>query len=85
MALSATLAGNGHTPESVRTTAKVHLRNLDGQQTLARIDLDTTADVPGLDDAQFQEFARQAKEGCPVSRALAAIPEIELTARLASS
>jgi osmotically inducible protein OsmC len=83
MALSNILAEAGHTPESVRTSARVQLRNVDGAPTLTRIDLDSEARVPGLDDEQFQRFAADAKAGCPISRALAAIPEIELTARLA--
>jgi osmotically inducible protein OsmC len=40
--------------------------------------------VPGIDDQQFQELAEQAKADCPVSRALAGVPEIKLSARLAS-
>jgi lipoyl-dependent peroxiredoxin len=83
MALGNILAGNGHTPESVRSTARVQLRNIDGEPTIARIDLDVRAQVPDLDDAAFQKFAQEAKDGCPVSRALAAVPEIELTAQLA--
>jgi hypothetical protein len=60
-----------------------HLRNLDGVVTLARIDLDTAGDVAGIDEPQFQAYADSAKGGgCPVSRALAGIPEITLTAKL---
>lgn len=83
MALSNILAEAGHTPERVAATAKVHLRQVDGAPTIARIDLDVQASVPGIDDAAFQEHARQAKAGCPVSRALAGVQEIELNARLA--
>lgn len=83
MALSGILASDGHAPESVTTTAKVQLRNIDGAPTIARIDLETEGVVPGIDAAQFQAFAEQAKAGCPVSRALAGVPEIVLTARLA--
>ena len=82
MALSGMLAGDGHVPDSVTTTAKVHLRNVDGAPTLAQIDLETEGAVPGIDAAQFQSYAEQAKAGCPVSRALAGVPEIALTARL---
>ena len=82
MALSGNLAGEGHTPDAVSTTARVHLRNVDGAPTIARIDLDTRGTVPGIDAAQFQAYAEQAKAGCPVSRALAGVPEIALTARL---
>src|SRR3954453_5938963 len=83
MALSGVLGGNGHAPESVRATARVHLRNVDGAPTIARIDLDVEASVPGIDEDSFQRQAEEAKASCPVSRALASVPEIELTARLA--
>jgi lipoyl-dependent peroxiredoxin len=82
MALSNILAEAGHTPESVDTTAKVHLRMLDGGPTIAQIDLETTGRVPGIDQDQFADYAQQAKEGCPVSRALAAVGQITLSATL---
>jgi osmotically inducible protein OsmC len=82
MALSNILAGEGHTPDSVRTRARVHLRQVDGAPTLARIDLDTEGRVPGLDEEQFRAYADKAKQDCPVSRALAGVPEISLEARL---
>lgn len=83
MALSNILATNGHTPESVRASARVQLRNVDGAPTLAQIALDATGSVPGLGEEEFRRFADEAKQACPVSRALAGVPEIELTARLA--
>jgi osmotically inducible protein OsmC len=83
MALSNILAEHGHAPDSVRASARVHLRNVDGAPTIAQIDLDVEAKVPDLDDAHFSEHAEEAKAGCPVSRALAAVPEINLNARLA--
>ncbi|MEA2445605.1 MAG: lipoyl-dependent peroxiredoxin [Thermoleophilales bacterium] len=83
MALSNMLAEHGHEPESVNATARVQLRPIDGAPTIARIDLDVEAKVPDIDEAHFQEHAQEAKAGCPVSRALAAVPEIELNARLA--
>lgn len=82
MALSNIIASAGHTPESVRTDANVTLRFVDNAPTLTRIDLETEGRVPGIDAAQFQKFAEDAKANCPVSRALAGIPEIVLTARL---
>ena len=82
MALSNILAGEGHTPESVKTTAKVHLRNVEGNPTIAQIDLVTEGRVPGIDQAQFADYAEQAKAGCPVSRALAGVSEITLAATL---
>jgi lipoyl-dependent peroxiredoxin len=83
MALSNMLAEHGHEPRSVQTTARVHLRNVDGAPTIQRIDLETVGDVPSIDEGHFRKHAEEAKAGCPVSRALAAVEEIELTARLA--
>ena len=83
MALSNMLASDGHTPESVKTTAKVHLRMIDGNPTISQIDLVTEGRVPGIDQAQFTEYAEKAKAGCPVSRALAGVGEITLDATLA--
>jgi osmotically inducible protein OsmC len=83
MALSNVLASAGHTPDSVRAQARVQLRNVDGVPTIAQISLDVTGAVPGLSEEEFQTHAEEAKRDCPVSRALAAVPEIDLTARLA--
>lgn len=83
MALSNILAEGGHEPKSVRSTARVQLRMIDGEPTIDRIELETEGDVPGLDDEHFQKHAEEAKAGCPVSRALSGVKEIELTARLA--
>jgi osmotically inducible protein OsmC len=85
MALSNDLASAGHTPESVQATARVHLRNVDGAPTIAQIDLEVVGDVPGLGEDDFREYAEGAKRNCPVSRALASVPEINLNARLASA
>jgi len=84
MALSAQLAGAGFPPDSVKTTAKVHLEKTDAGQTLTRIALTSRAKVPGIDAAVFKEKAEAAKTGCPISRALAAIPDITLDAQLES-
>jgi osmotically inducible protein OsmC len=83
MALSLLLSEEGHPPDSVRAQAKVHLRNVDGLPTIARIELGVEGSVPGIDEDGFRSFAEKAKAGCPVSRALAGVPEIELDARLA--
>jgi lipoyl-dependent peroxiredoxin len=82
MALSSTLSGAGHAPRSLRTSARVQLRNIEGAPTLTRVDLETEGDVPEIDQAQFQAYAEEAKANCPVSRALAGIPEIALSAKL---
>jgi lipoyl-dependent peroxiredoxin len=82
MALSNMLATAGTPPESVRTEATVTLRPVDGKPTIASIALTTVGRVPGIDAATFQEHAAAAKAGCPVSRALAGVPEITLEATL---
>jgi lipoyl-dependent peroxiredoxin len=83
MALSNILAEAGHPPDQIRTNARVQLRPVDGAPTIARIDLEVEGSVPGIDEAAFNEHAEAAKAGCPVSRALAGVPEIALEARLA--
>jgi osmotically inducible protein OsmC len=83
MALSNTLAQAGTPPDSVQTEATVTLRPVDGVPTITKIDLVTVGRVPGLDEAAFVEHALAAKAGCPVSRALAGVPEITLDASLA--
>jgi osmotically inducible protein OsmC len=84
MALSNILSAEGHAPELLRTNARVQLRNVDGVPTLARINLDTEGRVTGVDQRQFEAYAEEAKRVCPVSRALAGVPEIVLTAKLAA-
>ena len=81
MALSGGLGRGGHTPKRIATAAKVHIEKVGEGFSITRIELDTQAEVPGIDDATFQEFARKAKEGCPVSKALAGT-EITLNAKL---
>ena len=83
MALSNILAQGGNPPDSVRTDATVTLRLVDGTPTITKIDLVTVGQVPGITDATFQDAAAAAKAGCPVSRALAGVPEITLEASLA--
>ncbi len=83
MALSNILAEVGTPPDSVHTDATVTLRLVDGAPTITKIALVTVGRVPGLDQAAFQGHAAAAKAGCPVSRALAGVPEITLEASLA--
>ena len=81
MALSAGLTRAGFQPTRVNTTATVVL-STDGQGfSISRIELDTEATVPGIDDATFQKQAEDAKRNCPVSKALAST-DIQLKARL---
>jgi len=82
MALSAALADAGTPVNSVKTEATVTLRFVDGAPTITAIALTTVGDVPGIDEAAFKQAAEGAKTGCPVSRALAGVPEITLDASL---
>ncbi len=82
MALANIMAEHGHPATSVRTTARVHLRQTDAGPAIQQIDLDTEGRVPGIDQEHFAEHAEEAKAGCPVSRALAGVEEMNLTARL---
>ena len=83
MALSNLLAEAGTPPDFIRTDATVTLRPVDGVPTIATIALVTVGKIPGLDEGRFVEHALAAKAGCPVSRALAGVPEITLEASLA--
>lgn len=83
MALSAALEQAGTPVESVTTDATVTLRMVDGVPTITTIALRTTGVVPGIDQATFEQAANGAKADCPVSRALAGVPEITLEATLA--
>jgi lipoyl-dependent peroxiredoxin len=82
MALSKGLTDAGFPPTSIDTTASVHFDRVEGQATITRVDLVTSATVPGIDDAQFQKIAAATKDGCPVSRLLAKGAEITLAASL---
>ena len=82
MALSLVLSEAGHPPRSIKTTGRVHLRNLGGIPTIQRIDLETAAEVPGLEKTSFQQRAEEAKTGCIISRALGGVERINLVAEL---
>jgi osmotically inducible protein OsmC len=84
MALSAGLSKGGFTPKRVHTVANVHFDKVGEGFAITSIDLNTEADVPGIDAAKFQEFANGAKQNCPVSKALSAVP-IHLNAVLVSA
>ncbi len=82
MALSLALAEGGTTPESIRTEARVQILKEGEGFAIKKIELVTVGRVPGIDDAGFQQAAEAAKENCPISKALASVPEIALDARL---
>lgn len=83
MAFSKGLADAGFTPTSVETVAKVRLDKVEGGFGVTGIELETVGDVPGIDDAKFQELAEGAKENCPISRLLSPGASITLVAKLA--
>ncbi|QLF93690.1 OsmC family protein [Pseudomonas sp. ABC1] len=80
MAISGQLGKAGFTAERLQTRAVVTLDKDDGGFTITKVQLSLEARIPGIDDAQFQRIAADAKTGCPVSRLLNA--EISLDARL---
>ncbi|MGH2959422.1 MAG: OsmC family peroxiredoxin [Solirubrobacterales bacterium] len=84
MALNNELFQHDHAPVSVETTAKASIRQIDGLPTIASIELDCEAVVPDIDEAHFIEHAENAAANCIISRALAGVPEITVTAKLVS-
>lgn len=72
MALNATLEKQGTPAKNVKVEAKVHLGKDDSGFKINRIDLETTADVPGISSEDFSKVAEEVKKTCPISKALAA-------------
>jgi lipoyl-dependent peroxiredoxin len=81
MAFSNVLAQAGHAPEQLNTSATVTFQPGEG---ITKSALEVVGRVPGMDASAFQQAAEQAKVNCPVSKALAGVPEISVTARLES-
>jgi osmotically inducible protein OsmC len=79
MALSHGLAQGGNAPEELKTTATVTFQPGEG---ITKVALGVVGRVPGIDEEAFRAAAEGAKVNCPVSKALAAVPEITLDARL---
>jgi osmotically inducible protein OsmC len=84
MALANGLAQTGHAPAKLETEAQVTLDNAEGGFSITAIHLTVRGEVDGLDEAGFEQAAQEAKENCPVSKALAAVPNITLDATLGS-
>jgi lipoyl-dependent peroxiredoxin len=84
MSLANLLSESGHPPADLQTTAHVRLEQLDTGFAITRIELRTEGEVPGVDADTFALLAEQAKDTCPVSRALAGT-EIALEVRLGGS
>jgi osmotically inducible protein OsmC len=68
MALSAQLGEAGMTAQKLETNATVSLDKVDGGFAITAVHLDLVATIPGASEAAFQEAARKAKDGCPVSK-----------------
>lgn len=81
MALANGLSKAGFTPNKIETTASVHLEKVGEGFKITKIELETEADVPGIDEATFKENAEAMKAGCPVSQ-LVTGAEIVLNAKL---
>ena len=81
MALSHELSEGGHSPEHLDVSAKVTLDQQDGAPTVTTSELTVRGRVPGIDQAGFEQAAREASEGCPISRALAGV-QITVSATL---
>ena len=81
MALSNVLAKEGNAPDELKTSATVTFQPGEG---ITKIALTVEGAVPGIGEDAFLEAAANAKENCPVSKALASVPEITLDARLAN-
>jgi osmotically inducible protein OsmC len=83
MAFSATLEREGFPAQEVHTRATCHLSpKPEGGFRISKMRLETRGKVAGLDGAKFQEIAKKAEQGCPVSNALRGGIEIELAASL---
>lgn len=83
MALSLFLEQAGYKAERIHTTAKVHIDKVDGGFSITTIELETEAEIPGIDEKVFLQKAEEAKNMCPVSRALSGT-QIKLKAQLTS-
>jgi lipoyl-dependent peroxiredoxin len=83
MFLSAQLTSAGFTPTRIQTGTVIDFGRDDKGPVLVSITLNVEAEVPGVSEAQFMELAEKSKEGCPISRALAAVP-MTLNAKLLS-
>ncbi|WP_027481020.1 OsmC family protein [Deinococcus pimensis] len=82
MAFSNVLASAGHTAESLQTEATLEMDASGGGFRIGSIVLRTRGRVPGVDQSQFQQFAEQAEQGCPVSGALRGNVNIKVEATL---
>jgi osmotically inducible protein OsmC len=81
MAFAGELGRAGHEPDTVETGARVHVDKAGDGFAITKVELSSTARVPGISQDDFDRAAQTAKENCPVSQALKGV-EIELDAKL---
>lgn len=81
MALSGNLGRAGYSPKNIHTTANVKIEKQGDGFVIPNIDLETEADVDGIEDDEFQKIAEETKKTCPVSQVLSGA-EISLKATL---
>jgi osmotically inducible protein OsmC len=84
MALASGLEKAGTPATRVATTAQCTMDMVSGVPTVTKMRLEVRGAVAGLDQARFTKAAEDAKQNCPVSRALKGIPTVELVATLES-
>jgi len=82
MATAFQITTAGKEPTELKTEATVTMEKHDIGWTIVSIHLDLVGSVPGITQDEFQTFADNAKQGCPLSRALAAVASITMTAKL---
>jgi len=82
MALSATLAGNRTPPTRLTVKSICTFDRIEEKWKITTMELTVKGVVPGLDSSKFEELARVAEAGCPVSNALRKNVEIRLNALL---
>jgi osmotically inducible protein OsmC len=82
MFLAAQLGKEGHPPRRIESTATVHL---DAGPLVSKIEIETLADVPGIDPKVFADKVEFSKKNCPISKALASVPSVTVNAKLAAT
>ena len=82
MFLAAQLSKVGHPPRRIDSSAKV---TLDAGPLVTKIEIETVADVPGVDEKTFAEKVEFSKQNCPISKALASVPSLTVNAKLVAT
>ncbi len=82
MAFSSDLTQAGTPPDRLEVAAEIAFDRVDGKWTVISSKLTVHGRVPGIDEARFREIAGAAKDGCPISRALAGNVELSVEATL---